>query len=255
MEIDTIVCGDCLSVMADMPDGCVDLVLADLPYGTTACKWDVIIPFDLLWKQYKRITKKDAAIALTASQPFTSLLVMSNLEMFKYEWIWQKNRGSNFASVKYQPMKEHESILIFGKGRTRYYPIKEQRQGGGLNRVQYKFIPSNTGKRQVYGGLKEKGKRKRMLMRVPSSIQKFNTEVGLHPTQKPIKLFEYLISTYSLPGDLVFDNVMGSGTTAVAALKLGRHFYGCDISPEYVKLANERIEKARLEMAQMELFQ
>ena len=149
--------GDCLKLMDNIPDKTIDMILCDLPYGTTACKWDVIIPFESLWKQYKRVIKDNGAIVLTASQPFTSALVISNVEMFKYEWIWEKNRGSNFLS-KYQPMKEHENILIFCRTITKYFPIRQTRKGGGLSRVKYRFNPSNTNKREAIGKFKDKEK-------------------------------------------------------------------------------------------------
>src|SRR5574344_885869 len=129
--------GDCLELMKDIPDGSVDMILADLPYGTTACKWDTIIPFEPLWEQYERIIKDNGAIVLTASQPFTSALVTSNIKMFKYEWIWQKAVGSNFATLKYQPMKEHENILVFSKGTHNYYPIMQERAESGKARLNY----------------------------------------------------------------------------------------------------------------------
>ena len=189
--------GDCLERMKEIPAGSVDLVLVDPPYGTSSCRWDFVIPLEPMWEHLKRVTKPAGAIVIMASQPFTSTLVMSNLEMFKYCWVWEKNRGSNFATVKFQPMKEHEDVVVFGSGRITYLPIKEQRKGSGSARVKYKFNPSNTGKREVYGGLKEvRSGVMEAELRYPGSVQKFNTEVGLHPTQKPVALMEYLIKTY-----------------------------------------------------------
>lgn len=234
--------GDCLERMKEIPDGSVDMVLADPPYGTTACKWDAVIPLDLMWAQLKRVIKPNGAIVVTASQPYTTTLIASNMKMFKYCWVWEKNRGSNFGSVKYQPMKEHEDIVVFGLSKLNYYPIKEQRKGSGLERVQYEFNGSNTGKRQAYGNFKDqrKGHRESEL-RYPSSIQKFNVEVGLHPTQKPVALMEYLIKTYTNPGETVLDFTMGSGTTGVAAKNLSRSFIGIEMDQEYFRLASERI--------------
>ena len=233
--------GDCLERTGTIPDGSVDMVLTDPPYGTTACKWDSVIPFEPMWEQLKRVTKKNGAIVMTASQPFTSALVMSNVKMFKYEWIWGKNRGSNFGSVKYQPMKEHESVLVFG-GKN-YYPIKEPRKGSGGDRVKYKFNGSNTGKREQYGSFVDNRKDHfESDLRFPSSIQKFNTEVGLHPTQKPVALMEYLIKTYTNEGETVLDFTMGSGTTGVAAKKLGRSFIGIELDESYFNIAKERID-------------
>lgn len=235
--------GDCIDWMSKFPDQSVDMILADLPYGTTACKWDSIIPFDLLWTQYKRVIKKNGAIILTASQPFTSALVMSNPKMFKHEWIWKKNRGSNFAVLKYQPMKEHESILIFGIETINYYPIKEERKGAGLERSKYKYNPTNTGKREVMGGFKmthanHNGNNE---LRYPSSIQKFNTEVGLHPTQKPVSLFEYLIKTYTKEGEIVLDNVAGSCTTGIASKNTKRKSILIEKDEKYCEIGKNRL--------------
>jgi|SRR5690554_1293880 len=231
--------GDCLERMKEIPDGSVDLILCDLPYGTTACKWDSVIPFEPLWEQYRRIAKKDAAIVLTASQPFTSALVMSQPRMFKHEWIWKKNAGSNFASVKFQPMKEHESVLVFCKSSPRYFPIKQPRT---RQRTAGRTWKSNTGKRQVYGGMQDSGfTLADGDFRVPSSVQLFNRERGLHPTQKPVALMEYLIRTYTNEGDMVLDNCMGSGTTGVACTSTGRKFIGIEMDENYFEIAKKRI--------------
>lgn len=222
--------------------------------GTTACKWDSVIPFEPLWEQYRRIAKKNAAIVLTASQPFTSVLVCSNLKGFKHEWIWEKNRGSNFGAAKYQPLKEHESVLVFSKdgGKVNYYPIKEPRKGAGADRVKYEFNGSNTGKREVYGGFTDNRKgHKEEVLRYPSSIQKHNTQVGLHPTQKPVALMEYLIKTYTNEGEVVLDNTMGSGTTGVACVNTNRRFIGMELDDKYFEIAKERIEKAIAEKERM----
>ncbi len=235
---------DCLDIMPKIPDNYFDMILCDLPYGTTACKWDAIIPFDKMWEQYKRIIKDGCPIVLTASQPFTSALVMSNPSWFKYEWIWEKNRGSNFATVKYMPMKEHESVLVFGNGKVSYFPIMQERAEGGLSRAKYDINASNTGKRDAYSGIIGTDSGKISEMRVPRSIQKFNTEVGLHPTQKPVKLFEYLIKTYTKENDIVLDNCMGSGTTGVACKNLNRRFVGIEMDDKYFNIAKERIENS-----------
>ncbi len=239
---DTIHLGDCLELMQDVPDGSIDLILCDLPYGTTACKWDSIIPFDLLWAQYERVIKPNAAIVLTASQPFTSALVMSNIKLFKHEWIWVKNRGSNFASLKYQPMKEHESVLVFSKSTPVYNAILEARSEGGKSRSKYVIKPSNTGKREVYSGLEAKEDREiDPELRQPKTLQKFNTEVGLHPTQKPVALFEYLIKTYTNEGDTVLDNCAGSGTTGVACINTNRKYILMEKDPTYYSTILNRI--------------
>jgi len=237
--------GDCLEKMKDIPDESVDMILCDLPYGTTACKWDTIIPFEPLWEQYKRIIKDNGAIVLTASQPFTSALVMSNPSFFKCEWIWQKNAGSNFANIKYQPMKEHENILVFSNGTPTYNQQRQKRADSGFARQKtpLKFDRRSVG--DVYNGMFV-GKITRGIIskdRCPSSIQKFNRERGLHPTQKPVALFEYLIKTYTNEGDLVLDNCMGSGTTGVACKNLNRNFIGIELDPEYFKIAEKRINE------------
>ena len=154
---ETIFNGDCLEVMKIIPDKSIDMILCDLPYGTTACKWDSVIPFEPLWKQYSRIIKESGAIVLTASQPFTSALVMSNPGMFKYEWIWEKAVGSNFATVKYMPMKEHESVLVFGKGKVNYYPIMQERKGGekGKTRKAAREVSTDYSSSEVYGNIKK----------------------------------------------------------------------------------------------------
>jgi site-specific DNA-methyltransferase (adenine-specific) len=234
--------GDCLEVMAGLPDASVDMILCDLPYGTTACKWDSVIPFEPLWAQYRRVAKRNAAIVLTASQPFTSALVMSSPRMFKCEWIWEKNRGSNFAATKWQPMKEHESVLVFSAGVPTYNPIRESRNGGGLGLIGKTIKASNTGKREAMGGFVSHVDRVLPADRVPRSIQRFNTQVGLHPTQKPVALMEYMIRTYTHEGDVVLDNCMGSGTVGVACANTGRRFIGIERDDHYFAIASSRIE-------------
>ena len=238
--------GDCLEIMRQIPDKSVDMILCDLPYGTTACKWDTVIPFEPLWKEYERITKADSAIVLTASQPFTSALVMSNIKLFKYEWIWKKAVGSNFATTKYMPMKEHESVLVFGKQMPKYFPIKQERSEGGKARLNYGHSGSTTG--EANGIMDFKGFTTETYdkdTRCPSSVQYFNNREatrGLHPTQKPVALMEYLIKTYTQQGDTVLDNCMGSGTTGVACKHLNRNFIGIELDDKYFEIAKNRIE-------------
>ncbi len=233
--------GDCLEIMKEIPDETIDMVCCDLPYGTTSNKWDSIIPLEFLWKEYKRICKNTAAIVLTASQPFTSMLVISNIEMFKHEWIWIKNRGSNFANTVREPMKEHESVLVFSNGKWTYNKQMQERTGSGGDRVKYEvaFQSKSENYREF------EGREHKMLpeMRVPSSWQKFNCEVGLHPTQKPVALFEYLIKTYTNEGELVLDNCIGSGTTAIACMNLKRNFIGIEKEEKYFNIAMNRISK------------
>ena len=236
----TLLQGDCIEVMQNsVSDNSIDMILCDLPYGLTANQWDSIIPLDKLWEQYDRITKENAVIALNASQPFTSKLVMSNLPMFRHEWIWIKNRGSNFANTVREPMKEHESVLIFSKGKWTYNKQMQERTSSGLNRIQYEFNhkTESSNYRTFAHTPKTQG-----VTRVPSSWQKFNIEVGLHPTQKPVALCEYLIKTYTNEGDVVLDNCMGSGTTGVACLNTKRDFIGIELDTEYFNIAKKRIE-------------
>lgn len=235
--------GDCLELMKNIPDGSVDMVLCDLPYGITSNKWDIAIPFDKLWERYDRVCKENAVIAMFASQPFSSALVISNQKMFRHEWIWIKNRGSNFANTVREPMKEHEHILIFSKGKWTYNKQMQERTGGGLSRVQYSF-ENRTAKSVNYRRF-DKPNRNQGNLRVPSSWQKFNTEVGLHPTQKPVALCEYLIKTYTNGGETVLDNCMGSGSTGVACVNTNRNFIGMELDPQYFEIAKRRIESAR----------
>lgn len=234
--------GDCLDVMARISAESVDMILADLPYGTTACAWDSVIPFDELWRHYWRVCKQNAIVVLTASQPFTSAAVMSQIKHFKTEWIWKKNAGSNFAQMKFVPMKEHESCLVFCRGRGTYNPQMQQRAESGLSRSKYKVKMDScgTGKGDCYG---IEGSVTKTIpdLRYPSSVQTFNRQRGLHPTQKPVELFEYLIRTYTNPDDLVLDNVAGSGTTAIAAENSGRRWLCIEKDKKYANAAIERI--------------
>ena len=240
--------GDCLERMKEIPDGSVDLILTDPPYGTTACKWDSVIPLEPMWNELKRIIKPNGAIVMFGSQPFTSVLVTSNLKMFKYEWIWEKAVGSNFAALKYQPMKEHENILVFCKGTTVYNPIKEERKGSGKQRQKAGYANSKATAKtgQFIGGIMDATKRTNDYeeLRYPSSIQYFNNrdkDRGMHPTQKPVALLEYLIKTYTLEGETVLDNCMGSGSTGVACINTNRKFIGIEKDETYFKIAQDRI--------------
>jgi site-specific DNA-methyltransferase (adenine-specific) len=238
--------GDCLEVMQTIADKSVDLILCDLPYGTTACKWDSVIPFEPLWAEYRRLLKPRGQVVLTASQPFTSAVVMSNPDWFRVEWVWEKNRGSNFASTKWHPMKEHESVLVFGKGPGTYNPIYQERAESGKAMVRA-GVKSKGGRGTVYGEM-DRGHDNTKLdpnMRVPRSIQRFNCEVGLHPTQKPVALMEYLIRTYTNEADTVLDSCMGSGTTGVACANTGRKFIGIERDPSYFAIATNRIAGAQ----------
>jgi site-specific DNA-methyltransferase (adenine-specific) len=229
--------GDAIKVMRELPSASIDLIFTDLPYGTTSNKWDAVIPFAPMWEQFKRLAK--GAIVLNASQPFTAALIMSNPAAFKHEWIWIKNRGSNFANTVREPMKEHESVLVFAYGKWTYNKQMQERTGTGADRVKYgvAFQSQSENYREF------EGREHAMLpeLRVPSSWQKFNTEVGLHPTQKPVPLAEYFIRTYSNPGDTVLDVCLGSGTTAVAARNTGRNCIGVEREAKYYEIAERRL--------------
>lgn len=234
---------DCMDVLRMIPDQSVDMVLCDLPYGTTACKWDVIIPFEPLWAEYRRVTKPNAAIVLTASQPFSATLVASNLQDFKYQWVWEKGRPSNPQLAKIQPLKVHEDILVFCRGKAPYHPqglieIPEAErkvhkpETNSLGHCKRKpYVQTHTG--------------------YPKSIVSFTPERGLHPTQKPVALIEYLLQTYTNEGDVVLDNTMGSGTTGVACENTNRNFIGIERDPQYFKVATERVNTAWVAQASL----
>lgn len=211
----------------------VDCIASDLPYGTTACTWDTIIPFARMWAAFKRIIKPRGAIVLTASQPFTSALVMSNLGMFRYEWIWGKTNGGGFLNANRQPLKRHENILVFSEAQTVYHP---EFGNGKPYRSRSAAAGETTFDQTVAGWITENDG-----SRYPTSILDFPNDIGFHPTQKPVALFRYLIRTYTHPGELVFDPCVGSGTTAVAAREEGRNFICGDSSPEYVAVARKRL--------------
>jgi len=233
--------GDCLEKMKDIPDKSIDLILTDPPYGTTILKWDSVIPFEPMWEQYKRIIKDNGAIVLTASQPFTSALVMSNVKMFKYGWIWEKSKCGSPLTAKFKPMSKHENVLVFGNGRIRYNP--QMVDGTPYSRT------SKTGVNNMgYGAKSEFVYGSKDGKRHPKTVQffqqKWRRQDQLHPTQKPVALFEYLIKTYTNEGDLVLDNCMGSGTTGVACKNLNRNFIGIELDENYFNIAKKRIEES-----------
>lgn len=237
--------GDCLELMRDVPDKSIDMILCDLPYGNTACKWDSIIPFDGLWQHYNRIIKDNGVICLFGSEPFSSKLRLSNFEMYKYDWIWKKNKASNFINCKYQPLKSYENICVFSKmactyspkGNMKYFPQgiivldkpKKQRRTG---KKQGEIYHSNPNVETV-----------QTVSNYPNSIIEFDMEVkNIHPTQKPVDLLEYLIKTYTQDGEVILDNCMGSGSTGVAALNLHRKFIGIELDKKYFQIAEKRIQ-------------
>ncbi len=236
--------GDCGDILPTIDDKSVDAIICDLPYSLTDCKWDSEISSTWLFSEYFRITKKNAPIILFASQPFTSVLVYEHMKDFKYEWIWVKNAGSNFGTLKYNPMKEHESVLVFsnGGGKTTYNPIMQQRSESGLKRV--KTIVNYNTTAEVYGKGKlvgdNKVSSKRPDLRYPSSVQYFNRERGYHPTQKPLDLLMYLVKTYTNEDELVLDNCMGSGTTGVACKNLNRKFIGTEKEKKHYDISVNR---------------
>lgn len=231
--------GDCLELMKDIPDGSIDMILCDLPYGTTRCKWDSVIPFEPLWEQYKRIAKENAAIVLFSAEPFTSALIMSNPRMFRYDIIWRKNQGTDFLNANRKPLRAHENICVFYKKQPTY------------NKQHWFSKPyscnSQRGVLQLYGHVKDPSMKRESKdgKRNPVTVLEFSSETVLHPTQKPVPLLEYLVKTYTNEGETVMDNCMGSGSTGVACVNTGRNFIGFELDEGYFSIAKKRIEDAR----------
>lgn len=223
--------------MKDIPDKSIDMILCDLPYGTTSCKWDTIIPFEPLWEQYKRIIKDNGAIVLTASQPFTSALVMSNIKMFKYEWIWNKITGRGHLVAKYRPMAQHEDILVFGNGKIKYNPqmilMDKPQKGKSMESSRTSIMGGHTTKKSEIVFRTHKYPKTIITQGVDGRY--------VHPTQKPVALFEYLIKTYTNEGDIVLDNCAGSGTTGVACKNLNRNYILIEKEQEYIDIINKRL--------------
>lgn len=244
--------GDCLNLMKNIPDKSVDMVLCDLPYGTSASSWDKQLPMEKLWIEYKRVIKQNRAIVLFAQQPFTSLLITSNIQMWKYNWVWEKDNGTNFMNSHYCPLKITEDICVFGTGATSFVKNGENliynpqyTEGkpyciiGGNQKSNSAVVRGGKGGREITSGYKTESDGKRY----PKNLIKFNRDrEKLHPTQKPVALCEYLIQTYTNEGDLVLDNCMGSGSTGVACKNLNRRFIGIEKDEEYFKIAENRIK-------------
>ena len=250
MDSVTLLHGDCLEMMRFIPDGTVDLVLCDLPYGTTACKWDSVIPFEPLWDAYKRVLKEQGVVVLFGSEPFSSRLRTSNIDWYKYDWIWCKTRKTGFVHAKNQPLKQHENVSVFSPA-----PM------GHASRLGDKRMPYNP-----QGLTQERRTRTNLLSRFggtvgrrpsqkdtitseyknyPTSLLTFKSAAGNnHPTEKPVALLEYLIKTYTDPGDIVLDNTMGSGSTGVACVNTGRRFIGIELDDDYFRIAEKRISEA-----------
>lgn len=250
--LNTVLHGDCLELMKDVPDGSVDMILCDLPYGTTKCSWDNIIPFDKLWEQYDRVLKPKGIIALTATEPFTSNLIMSNPKLFKEKITWIKHRASNFANAKHRHMKYCEDIVVFGKPGTTYNRQMVPRASPRVKQMHdSKWIMNPMDKSEV----SFKSERKPMdskrwdanfknpmdYIEIPAVVNN-SKEKTSHPTQKPVKLFEYLIKTYTNEDDTVLDNCAGSGTTAIAAMNTNRNYIMMEKEKEYYDIINERIK-------------
>lgn len=230
--LDTIHYSDLFELCETLDDDSVDMILCDLPYGVTACEWDVRIPMEPMWEQFKRVIKSRGAIVLTATEPFASMLRMSNLGMYKYDWVWDKITGKGHLVAKIRPLQQHEYILVFGKGAINYNPIMRRR---------LKSERATEGRRtQIMGGETTNYSVIRFDY-YPKTLLTISNRQSIHPTQKPVKLFEYLIKTYTQPGEVVFDPCVGSGTTALAAIKSGRHYICGDSSEEYVEIARQRI--------------
>jgi len=233
--------GDCLERMQDIEAGSIDMVLADPPYGTTACKWDAVIPLEPMWEQLKRIVKPNGAIVMTAAQPFTSALIMSNPKWFKYEWIWDKVTARGHLVAKIRPMAQHENVVVFGSGKLTYNPQMTQKSRPERGR---EFASSSTSimpEQSKIGGkvvVRDKS--------YPKTIQTFGMDRSVgHPTQKPVALMEYLIRTYTKEGETVLDFTMGSGSTGVAALNTVRNFIGIELDRDYFSIAESRINQAK----------
>ena len=241
IELNKIYNEDCLVGRKRIPDKSVDMILADLPYGTTRNKWDSIIPLDLLWEQYDRIIKDNGAIVLTAQTPFDKVLGCSNLKLLRYEWIWEKTTSTGFLNAKKMPMKAHENILVFYKKLPKYNPQKTTGHTRKVSSAGHKIgskVTSNYGEHGLTGYDSTE--------RYPRSVQVFPTDkqkTAVHPTQKPVALFEYLVKTYTDKGETVLDNCMGSGTTAVACIATNRNYIGFEMDTNYFNLANQRIEQ------------
>lgn len=260
MEKDKIYNMDCLEGMRSIPDGSIDAIICDLPYGTTACTWDSIIPLEPLWEQYKRVIKPNGAIVLFSAQPFTTRLISSNMDMFKYCWVWKKDNATNFLSAKHQPLKVTEDICIFGKA-----PITDNVNGIYLAynpqmRTGFKAYSCVSGAQKENGAVVRHGckasrggyETNNDGSRYPINILEFQRDKDkLHPTQKPIDLIRYLIRTYTTEGETILDNCIGSGTTAIACIKEKRHFIGFELDKDYYNIATQRIA---LELSQPELF-
>ena len=234
-NMNSVVQGDCLEVMKSIPDGCIDMILADVPYGTTACSWDTVIPLEPMWEQIKRVIKTNGAIVMTASQPFTTTLIASNMKMFKYEWIWNKTYGKELFAAGKRPLKAHENICVFYKALPTFNP--QMTKGEPYIDIRKRLVATGTQYQKKNIPIFNSGFRNPISV---ISCKNANFE-GMHPTQKPVKLMEYLIQTYTNKGDIVLDFTCGSGTTCVAAKNLNRRFIGIELEEKYCEIARQRL--------------
>ena len=239
-----LILGDCLKEMQNIPDKSIDMILCDLPYGTTVCKWDVVIPFDKLWEQYKRVIKDNGAIVLFGTEPFSSQLRCSNLKNYRYDWVWVKNKAPNFAQAPYMPLKNTESIMVFSKAtiaqnsknRMVYHPQGTSECNKLVNGSKANdFRPNRAPQKPFY---QKKTDYPKQVLSFPKDSKNY------HPAQKPVALLEYLIKTYTNEGETVLDNCMGSGSTGVACVNTGRNFIGIELDEKYFNIAKERIDKS-----------
>lgn len=246
--------GDCLEVMATLAPQSIDAICTDLPYGSTQNSWDAIIPLQPMWEQVRRVLKPGGVFVTTATQPFASLLIASNLAWFKWEDIWRKSHATGHLNCKVMPLRQHENILIFGDGAVTYNPEIKRKWSADVRPSRH-----SKAKSDCYGAYRNDAETTIPLdMSYPRSVLDFNSpnhgEKGLHPTQKPVALYAYLIRTYTNPGDIVADFCMGSGTTGVAAAKEGRNFIGCDNNAGYFAIAQKRIEQAQMQLPLLEIY-
>jgi len=245
LDINDIYHGDCLELMNGIPDRSIDMILCDLPYGTTSCSWDEVISFDKLWKQYDRIIKDNGAIILFGTEPFSSHLRLSNLKLYKYDWKWIKSKVGNFLNCKNSPLKKYEDIIVFSKSfiangskNLMFYNPQGLVEVNKVRSDSRKTNDSTVGKRPSRQGVY-----KQHYTNYPTNILEFKSEEGLHPTQKPVDLFEYLINTYTNENELVLDNCIGSGTTAIAAMNTNRNYIGIELDENYYNIAKNRINE------------
>lgn len=249
MELNKLYLGDCLEVMPrEIPDKSVDCIICDLPYGTTACKWDVVIDFNKLWTEYKRILKDNCAIVLFGSEPFSSLMRMSNFNEFKYDWIWDKQQGTGFTTSKILPLKQHEIISVFGKDKIKYFPqmVKREKPIDTRGWKQNKLASENGNYGSKDNSVVQKvydEKFPTSLISINRSAKECNNTKRVHPTQKPLELLEYLIKTYTNENDLVLDNCAGSGSTLIAARRTNRNWIGIEKDENYFNIANQRLQQ------------